>query len=53
MIYFFVEFLVDPDFKSTVIPIIQALQKRQELLDAVRVNGWSEDMLRFSLEVAA
>lgn len=51
--YYELALLLDPELKSTVIPIIQALQKRQELLDAVRVYGWSEDMLRFALDVAA
>ena len=51
--YYELALQVDPDLKSTVLPIMDGLQKRKELYDAARAYGWSEDTLRFALDVAA
>jgi tetratricopeptide (TPR) repeat protein len=43
---------LDPSLKDTLTPVIERLEKRQELLDSARDYGWSEDTLRLALDVA-
>ena len=43
----------EASWRPPYLPIIEGLQKRQDLLDAARAYGWSEDTLRFALDVAA
>ena len=43
---------IDPSLHETLTPTIERLQKSQRFLDKARANGWSEDTLRVSLDVA-
>lgn len=51
--YYELALQLNPDLENTVLPIMDGLQKRKELYDAARAYGWSEDTLRFALDVAA
>jgi tetratricopeptide (TPR) repeat protein len=42
---------LDPSLESKVLPEIERLQNRQQLLDNARAYGWSEDILRLALDV--
>lgn len=42
---------LDPSLDAKIIPEIERLQNRQQLLDNARAYGWSEDMLRLALDV--
>lgn len=43
---------LDGSLSESLLPVIQRLHKRQELLDNARAYGWSEDSLRLALDVA-
>jgi len=43
---------LDPTLEESLRPTIERLKKSQEFLDRARANGWSEDTLRVSLDVA-
>lgn len=43
---------LDPALATSIVPIIERLYKRQELLNDARAYGWSEDTLRLALDVA-
>jgi tetratricopeptide (TPR) repeat protein len=43
---------LDESLKGSLVPVIDRLRKRQELLDNARAYGWSEDTLRLALDVA-
>ena len=43
---------IDPSLHDTLTPTIERLQKSQRFFDKARANGWSEDTLRVSLDVA-
>lgn len=43
---------LDLSLSSRIVPIIDRLKKRQELLNHARAYGWSEDTLRLALDVA-
>ena len=51
--YYELALQLNPELETTVQPIMEGLQKRQDLWDAARAYGWSEDTLRFALDVAA
>jgi tetratricopeptide (TPR) repeat protein len=42
---------LDASLSRSIQPVIERLQKRQELLGNVRAYGWSEDALRLALDV--
>lgn len=43
---------LDPELEESLLPVVDRLRKRQDLLDGARVYGWSEDTLRLALDVA-
>jgi tetratricopeptide (TPR) repeat protein len=43
---------LDETLTDSLVPVIERLRKRQELLDNARAYGWSEDTLRLALDVA-
>lgn len=43
---------LDPNLKRRLIPVINRLNRSQELLDRARSMGWSGDTLRLALDVA-
>jgi tetratricopeptide (TPR) repeat protein len=43
---------LDVSLTDTIVPIIERLHQRQELLSNARAYGWSEDTLRLALDVA-
>lgn len=43
---------LDNDLKETLLPIIEGLKQRQDLLERARAFGWPEDTLRLALDVA-
>ena len=42
---------LDPGLDAKILPEIERLQNRQQLVDNARAYGWSEDMLRLALDV--
>lgn len=42
---------LDPGLEAKILPQIERLQNRQQLLDNARTYAWSEDMLRLALDV--
>jgi tetratricopeptide (TPR) repeat protein len=43
---------LDASLSDSLVPVINRLRKRQELLDNARAYGWSEDTLRLALDMA-
>ena len=43
---------LDPSLEESLSPTIDRLKKSQRFLDKARANGWSEDTLQLSLDVA-